>query len=77
MLASIGSGWGTSAIPNPLAPASRSFGSIFGPGYRVYFGREGSFVVILLCGGSKRAQVKNILTAQKYWKEYLDAKNNN
>ena len=46
----------------------------FGPGYRVYYGREGSFVVILLCGGDKRSQARDILTAQKRWKEYLDAK---
>jgi putative addiction module killer protein len=46
----------------------------FGPGYRVYYGREGSFVVILLCGGDKRSQARDILTAQKHWKEYLDAK---
>jgi putative addiction module killer protein len=47
----------------------------FGPGYRVYYGREGSLVVILLCGGSKRTQARDILRAQSYWKEYLDAKN--
>ena len=46
----------------------------FGPGYRVYYGREGLFVVILLCGGDKRSQARDILTAQKRWKEYLDAK---
>ena len=46
----------------------------FGPGYRVYYGREGSFVVILLCGGDKRSQARDILTAQNHWKEYLDAK---
>jgi putative addiction module killer protein len=46
----------------------------FGPGYRVYYGREGSFVVILLCGGDKRSRARDILTAQKHWKEYLDAK---
>src|ERR1035441_518174 len=46
----------------------------FGPGYRVYYGQEGSFVVILLCGGDKRSQARDILTAQKHWKEYLDAK---
>jgi putative addiction module killer protein len=46
----------------------------FGPGYRVYYGREGSSVVILLCGGNKRTQSRDILTAQKYWKEFLDAK---
>lgn len=46
----------------------------FGPGYRVYYAREGSLVVVLLGGGSKRTQRRDILTAQKYWKEYLDAK---
>jgi putative addiction module killer protein len=48
----------------------------FGPGYRVYYGREGSLVVILLCGGSKGTQAQDILKAQRYWKEYLDAKTN-
>ena len=48
----------------------------FGPGYRVYYGREGSLVVILLCGGSKGTQARDILRAQRHWKEYLDAKTN-
>jgi putative addiction module killer protein len=48
----------------------------FGPGYRVYYGREGSVVVVLLCGGNKRTQARDILTAQGCWKEYLDAKTN-
>lgn len=48
----------------------------FGPGYRVYYGREGSLVVILLGGGSKGTQARDILRAQRYWKEYLDAKTN-
>ena len=48
----------------------------FGPGYRVYYGREGSLVVVLLCGGSKKSQAKDIVTAQRQWKEYLDAKAN-
>jgi putative addiction module killer protein len=46
----------------------------FGPGYRVYYGREGSLVVILLCGGDKKSQPRDIRLAQEYWKEYLDAK---
>jgi putative addiction module killer protein len=46
----------------------------FGPGYRVYYGRDGSLAVILLCGGSKGTQGRDILRAQRYWKEYLDAK---
>ena len=48
----------------------------FGPGYRVYYGREGSLVVVLLCGGSKKSQARDIVTAQRHWKEYLDAKAN-
>jgi putative addiction module killer protein len=46
----------------------------FGPGHRVYYGREESRVVILLCGGGKGTQARDILRARKYWKEYLDAK---
>ncbi|MGH9658729.1 MAG: type II toxin-antitoxin system RelE/ParE family toxin [Bryobacteraceae bacterium] len=48
----------------------------FGPGYRIYYGREGSRLVVLLCGGDKRTQARDILTAQRFWKEYLDAKAN-
>jgi len=48
----------------------------FGPGHRVYYGREGALVVVLLCGGSKRSQTRDIVTAQRPWKEYLDAKDN-
>ena len=48
----------------------------FGPGYRVYYGREGSLLVVLLCGGSKKSQARDIVTAQRQWKEYLDAKAN-
>ena len=42
----------------------------FGPGYRVYFGREGSRVVILLCGGNKSSQQKDIKHAIELWKDY-------
>jgi putative addiction module killer protein len=45
----------------------------FGPGYRVYFGRQGSVVVVLLCGGSKKTQGRDIANAKKYWKEYWNA----
>jgi putative addiction module killer protein len=41
-----------------------------GPGYRVYFGEEAGQVLILLIGGDKRTQSRNIKTAQQYWKEY-------
>lgn len=42
----------------------------YGPGYRVYFGRRGDTVVILLCGGDKRTQARDIERAQEYWADY-------
>ena len=39
-------------------------------GYRVYFGRHGQTVVLLLCGGSKRSQAADIRTAKAYWKDW-------
>jgi putative addiction module killer protein len=42
----------------------------FGRGYRVYFGNEGKTIVILLCGGSKKSQDKDIALAQKYWADH-------
>ena len=46
----------------------------FGPGYRVYYGREGRIVVILLGGGSKRRQDADIAAAVERWKRYKQAK---
>jgi putative addiction module killer protein len=43
----------------------------YGPGYRVYFGRKGDAVVILLCGGDKRTQSRDITLAQQYWADHL------
>ncbi len=40
-----------------------------GPGWRVYFGVDGEFI-ILLGGGKKRTQSRDIKTAKKYWEEY-------
>jgi putative addiction module killer protein len=42
----------------------------FGPGYRVYFGKDGEQLVILLGGGSKRRQQKDIEAAKTLWSEY-------
>jgi putative addiction module killer protein len=35
----------------------------YGPGYRVYFARRGGVIVVLLCGGDKRSQARDIKTA--------------
>ena len=46
----------------------------FGPGYRVYFGRDGKTIIILLGGGSKRRQDADIAAAIARWKRYQQAK---
>ena len=42
----------------------------FGPGYRIYFGKEGDRLVILLGGGSKKRQQSDIAEAITLWAEY-------
>ena len=46
----------------------------FGPGYRVYFGKDGESLVILLAGGTKRRQQQDIKAAQERWQDYKDRK---
>jgi putative addiction module killer protein len=46
----------------------------FGPGYRVYFGRDGEALVILLTGGTKRRQQRDIDAAHAYWQDYKQSK---
>ena len=41
-----------------------------GPGYRVYYGLDGNFIVVLLCGGDKSTQKRDIREAQARWVEY-------
>lgn len=42
----------------------------YGRGYRIYFGQVGTTIVLLLCGGDKSSQIKDIRQAQKYWRDY-------
>jgi putative addiction module killer protein len=41
-----------------------------GAGYRVYCGQHGQELVLLLCGGDKDSQMKDILKAKEYWTEW-------
>lgn len=42
----------------------------FGPGYRIYYGRDGEQLIILLGGGTKKRQSRDIEYAQALWKDY-------
>jgi putative addiction module killer protein len=42
----------------------------FGPGYRIYFGKDGDALIILLAGGAKKRQQADIEAAQRLWQEY-------
>lgn len=48
----------------------------YGPGYRVYYGRDGQDVVILLAGGTKRRQDRDIERARTCWEDYTREKRN-
>lgn len=42
----------------------------YDPSYRIYFGQVGTTIVLLLCGGDKSSQIKDIRQAQEYWRDY-------
>jgi len=46
----------------------------FGPGYRIYFGRDGDRLVILLAGGMKKRQQEDIRQAKANWEDYRNRK---
>ena len=46
----------------------------FGPGYRIYFGRDGDRLIILLAGGTKKRQQEDIRQAIAYWGDYKKRK---
>ena len=42
----------------------------FGPGYRIYFGKDGDRLVILLAGGTKKRHDADIIAAKSHWRDY-------
>ena len=46
----------------------------FGPGYRIYYGEDGPWIVLLLCGGDKSTQTRDIRRAQEFWADFRRSK---
>lgn len=44
----------------------------YGPGYRVYFCQKGAIIILLLCGGDKSTQTRDIATAKAIAKQWSD-----
>lgn len=42
----------------------------YGPGYRIYYGKEDQNIYLLLCGGDKSTQAKDIERAKEYWQDH-------
>lgn len=47
----------------------------YGGGYRIYYGHDGNELIVVLCGGAKGSQKKDISKAKEYWREYLQTQN--
>lgn len=54
----------------PVGEGVLEFRVHLGPGYRGYFARSGRNVILLLCGGDKRSQDRDIGRAKDYWRNY-------
>lgn len=54
----------------PVGGGVKELRYFFGAGYRVYFAEDGNTIVVLLCGGDKDSQTRDIQQAQAYWQEY-------
>lgn len=55
---------------NPVGEGVLEYRINFGPGYRVYFGRDGEMVTILLTGGTKKRQQRDVRAAIECWADY-------
>ncbi len=61
---------GNFGVCEPITSEISELKFYIGPGYRLYFSKIGSEVVLLLCGGDKGSQNKDIAKAKKYLEDY-------
>lgn len=55
----------------PVGEGVFELGIDIGPGYRIYYGKAGKVIVILLHAGEKKRQPADIQRAQTFWQDYL------
>ena len=55
----------------PIQSGISEFRFTFGSGYRIYYGEDQGNIVLLLCGGDKSSQKRDIKKAIAYWHDYL------
>lgn len=58
-----------------VAPAGHGISELrihYGPGYRIYFHKRGDAIIVLLCGGDKSTQAKDIKTAKRLAAEWSE-----
>jgi putative addiction module killer protein len=60
----------TSSAMKALGEGVSEYKIDFGPGYRIYFGRDGERLVILVGGGTKKRQQQDIARAKAVWNDY-------
>lgn len=62
-------------LPGDVEPVGDGVSELrihYGPGYRVYFQRRGNLLIVLLCGGDKSTQARDITAAKKLANEWSD-----
>ena len=73
-LARIEQGKGNFSNAKSLGSGVHEYRIDFGPGYRIYFGKDGERLVILVAGGTKKRQQQDIVVALARWQDYKQRK---
>jgi putative addiction module killer protein len=68
---------GNTSNVEPVGEGVSEYKLDFGPGYRVYFGKDGETLVILVGGGTKKRQSADIKRAKAVWADYKQRKRTN